>query len=311
MADEETLLLSGSAENQLNEVLRRNIRLSKWKDNKNRALRNAGKPYRNRKGTFVPGKCASENSMFLVQCCMVLEDVKRRNVAEDISWSQATFKYHLPVNGKSYYVCKKTMLNVFQISSRCVQTLQTKMKFNLDISDKRGTHHNRPGAVSFDVKELVREHISSMPAQENYYLRSASSKLYLSSELCVERMYDLFKERTYSEVNSSLDLVLHNQTLFHILRPKMSRRGFSAQSKLHRRKAEYAYKVLHEDVLMSKSNPTYVVLCTDVQQVLFCPTLHHSSMFYQTNVSTTWELKLTGTCGNMKIYGYVELVYTP
>ncbi|KAJ8893422.1 hypothetical protein PR048_006013, partial [Dryococelus australis] len=40
----------------------------------------------------------------------------------------------------------------------------------------------------------------------------------------------------------------------------------SAQSTLHHRKAETAYKVLHEDVVMSKSNPTYIVLCTDMQQ---------------------------------------------
>ncbi|KAJ8867714.1 hypothetical protein PR048_031517 [Dryococelus australis] len=131
MADEKTLLLTGSAEKQLNKGRTRKIRLSEWKDNKNKALRNSGKPYGNRKGTFVPGKCAPERK---------------------------------------------------------------KMKFNLDISDKRGTHHNRPRAVSFDVKELVRDHISSMPAQESHYSRSTSGKLYLTSKLCVERMYDLFKE---------------------------------------------------------------------------------------------------------------------
>ncbi|KAJ8891507.1 hypothetical protein PR048_004035 [Dryococelus australis] len=62
------------------------------------------------------------------------------------------------------------------------------MKFNIDISDKRGTHHNRPRAVPFDVKELVRDHTSSLPAQESHYSISTSSKVYLSSELCVERM---------------------------------------------------------------------------------------------------------------------------
>ncbi|KAJ8887198.1 hypothetical protein PR048_013413 [Dryococelus australis] len=72
--------------------------------------------------------------------------------------------------------------------------LQGKIKFILDISAKRGTHHNRPRAVSFDVKDLVRDHISSIPPQESHYLSSTSSKLYLSSELCVERMYDIFKE---------------------------------------------------------------------------------------------------------------------
>ncbi|KAJ8891992.1 hypothetical protein PR048_004557 [Dryococelus australis] len=129
MADEETLLLSGSAEKQLNRGCREKTQLSEWKDNKNKSLRNAGKLYRNRKGMFVPGKCASEMMSGI---------------------------------------------------------LQTKMKFYLDVSDKRGTHHNRPRAVFFDVKELVRDHISSIPAQESHYSKSTSSKLYLISELCVE-----------------------------------------------------------------------------------------------------------------------------
>ncbi|KAJ8883009.1 hypothetical protein PR048_014848 [Dryococelus australis] len=142
MADEEMLLLSGSTEKQLNKGRRRKIRPSEWTDNKNKALRNAGKPFRNRKGTFVPGKCASE---------------------------------------------------------------KTKIKFNVDISDKRGTRHNRPRAVSFDVKELVRDHISSMPAKESQYSRSTSSKLYLSSERCVERMYGLFKA-SHSNIKCSRSL---------------------------------------------------------------------------------------------------------
>ncbi|KAJ8892489.1 hypothetical protein PR048_005069 [Dryococelus australis] len=45
-------------------------------------------------------------------------------------------------------------------------------------------------------------------------------------------------------------------------------------------------KVLQKDFVMSKSNPTHVLLCTDMRRVLFCPTLHHSSMFYQRQFST-------------------------
>ncbi|KAJ8876894.1 hypothetical protein PR048_021343 [Dryococelus australis] len=47
-----------------------------------------------------------------------------------------------------------------------------------------------------------------------------------------------------------------------------------------------AYKVLHEDVEISKSNSAYAVLCTDMQQVLYCPTPHHSSMVDQRQFST-------------------------
>ncbi|KAJ8897504.1 hypothetical protein PR048_002851 [Dryococelus australis] len=181
------------------------------------------------------------------------------------------------------------------------------MIFNLDIYDKRGTYHNRPPAVSFDVKELVRNHISSMPPQESHYSRSTSSKLYLSSELCVERMYDLFKKiHHYIKCSCSLyrdifrsEFKLRfgpprpdscsycDEIYIHLVATETDdeQKRISAQSTLHHRKAETAYEVLHEDVVMSKSNTTYVVLCTDMQQVLFCPTLHHSPMFYQSQFS--------------------------
>ncbi|KAJ8875775.1 hypothetical protein PR048_023674 [Dryococelus australis] len=138
------------------------------------------------------------------------------------------------------------------------------MKLNLDISDKRGTHHNRPCAVSFDVKELVRDHIRSMPAQESHYSSSTSSKLYLISELFVERMYDLFKERhpkikflhsLYSDIFRSefklrfgpprsdscsycIELYIH----LVAAESKDEQKRISAQSILHHRKAETAYK---------------------------------------------------------------------
>ncbi|KAJ8879142.1 hypothetical protein PR048_019748 [Dryococelus australis] len=239
---------------------------------------------------------------------MALEDVKRRNVAEDISQRQTTFKYHLLVNGKSYNMCKKTVLDGFQISSRCVQMLQKIVKFIIDISDKRGTCHNRPHAVSFDIKELVRDHISSMPPQESHYSRSASSKLYLSSELGVERMYDLFKEShpnikyshsLYRDIfRSEFKISFHpprsdscsycNELYIHLIaaETEYEQKRISAQYTLHHRKAETAYKVLHKDIVISKLNPTYAVLYRYMQKLLFCRTLHHSSMFYQRQFCT-------------------------
>ncbi|KAJ8883127.1 hypothetical protein PR048_014967 [Dryococelus australis] len=132
MADEGTLLLSGSAKKELNNGLRSKIRLSEFKDNKNKALRNAGKPYRNRKGT----------------------DIFRS---------------------------------------------EFKIRFGPPRSD--------------------------------------------SCSYCDELYIHLVAAETEDE-----------------------QKKISAQRTLHHRKAETAYKVLHEDVVMSKSNPTHVVLCIDLQQ---------------------------------------------
>ncbi|KAJ4435948.1 hypothetical protein ANN_18571 [Periplaneta americana] len=331
--------VSISAEKQLNKGRKRKINIHEWKDNKNKALRNAGKPYMSRKGHFVPGKCVSEmitvcrchnqcgeilpdmkkqlfqnfykltydeQSRFLVGC-MTLEEVKRREVEENISRRHATFKYKLCTNGKTYNVCKKTLLDVFNISSRRVQTLQLKIKNNLDVSDMRGKHFNRPHAVTYDVKQLVRNHIESMPAEESHYSRSVSQKRYISLELSLEKMYDLFKE-TNPSVKCSRSIyrdIFRSEFKLRFGAPRSDscaycdemyiqlvtadteelEKKITAQSTLHHMKAEGAYRALQDDVEIAK-NTEYVVLCKDMQQVLFCPTLHHSSVFYQRQFAT-------------------------
>lgn len=51
-------------------------------------------------------------------------------------------------------------------------------------------------------------------------------------------------------------------------------------------RAEAAYAQLKEDQKTSQVNKNIVVLFTDLQQVLFCPNLTHSSVFYQRQYSS-------------------------
>lgn len=57
------------------------------------------------------------------------------------------------------------------------------------------------------------------------------------------------------------------------------------QSGLHHFKADQAYKQLKEDTEIASRNKNIIVLCVDLQQVLFCPDLTHSSIFYQRQLS--------------------------
>lgn len=54
---------------------------------------------------------------------------------------------------------------------------------------------------------------------------------------------------------------------------------------MHHARADQAYSVLKEDTAIATINQNIIVLCVDMQQVLFCPTLTHSSMFYQRQLS--------------------------
>jgi hypothetical protein len=57
------------------------------------------------------------------------------------------------------------------------------------------------------------------------------------------------------------------------------------ESELHHRKAEKSYSTLKEDSELAKNNSNLIVLTTDLQQVLFTPSLTHSNVFYQRQYS--------------------------
>lgn len=63
------------------------------------------------------------------------------------------------------------------------------------------------------------------------------------------------------------------------------RKNIEIQSSLHYSKADESYNQLKKDEEIARKNKN-IVLCTDLQQVLFCPNLTHSSIFcYQRQLS--------------------------
>ncbi|RUS83616.1 hypothetical protein EGW08_008635 [Elysia chlorotica] len=61
--------------------------------------------------------------------------------------------------------------------------------------DGRGKHNNRPHKLTADVRQAIQDHISSFRGRVSHYARGATRRLYLSEELNITKMYDLFKER--------------------------------------------------------------------------------------------------------------------
>lgn len=49
--------------------------------------------------------------------------------------------------------------------------------------------------------------------------------------------------------------------------------------------SDQAYEHFAEDTDRAANNPNVITICVDLQQVLFCPTLTHSSVFYQRQLS--------------------------
>lgn len=242
---------------------------------------------------------------FLASCIKVV-DVNRRRVSEDISTRHCTVEYYFPKKEANIRICQKTICNTLKITRRRIQILVDKIKFNKPLTDSRGLHSNH-NKISDETREQIKNHISSFPRQENHYSRNSSQNEYLSPELNLKKMWELFcikypdttaKLHMYrdifkSEFNLRFGLPradtcsycdrLHIQLIGAV--DELTRKKIENESKIHHMRADSAYKALAIDKEDAKLNSEHVVLCVDLQQVLFCPNLKHNKVFYQRQLS--------------------------
>ncbi|KAL4090146.1 hypothetical protein QTP88_025045 [Uroleucon formosanum] len=156
--------------------------------------------------------------------------------------------------------------------------------------------------------ELIKAHVRSFPTEESHYSRRKTSKLFLSPDLNIHRLYRAFKithpdtnidQRFYRRVfkKSFPKLSFHrpradtcatcdrltNKINFE---ESINKFKITAEKELHLRKAEKATQLLNDD--NTKSQMPSSQTCTvsmDMQQVIFTPTLTHSNMFYSRQLS--------------------------
>lgn len=255
----------------------------------------------------------NEQSAYLSGTMSMQEPKRRRKDKTDATSKKLTsFTYCVALKNdeatSSVPVCKKTLCDIFKISMKKIQVLQMKMKEGkIDMKDGRGKHDNRPNRISEDVKIKIRDHINSFPKHESHYSRAKSNSLYLHPDLTLKKMYSLFIEQ-YPELQVKFrlyrDVFAQSQYKFGMPRSDTCRYcdklymqlqcaetaeamvKITQESDLHHIKAEAGYRFLKEDIASSKlPNSNKHVLCVDLQQVLFCPTLTHSSVFYQRQYS--------------------------
>ncbi|XP_050066843.1 uncharacterized protein LOC126555902 isoform X2 [Aphis gossypii] len=105
-----------------------------------------------------------------------------------------TVIYNLQVNGKMLNVCKKMFQNVYGIGRGRLDVIINKKKKSITgISPKSGKGKSQ----NFQQEERVKilNHIQSFPAFESHYSRKNTSRLYLSQNLNIQKMFDLYKEQ--------------------------------------------------------------------------------------------------------------------
>ena len=106
--------------------------------------------------------------------------------------------YHLPVNGELIKVCKHTFLDTLSISEKVVRVCMSKKEQKKPLDDQRGKCPSG-NKISDDDAKFITDHILSFPRVESHYCRSSTNKQYLSPELNIAKMYELYKQRCKEE----------------------------------------------------------------------------------------------------------------
>ena len=255
-----------------------------------------------------------QQSTYLMGCIQVTPVARRRhgtNYDQPCdSRRQASMHYTVPNgSGGRWQVCSKTFTDIFGLSSRRLQTLQEKLKKGeTTYKDGRGhTEGSHAHKTKFNDEDLnlTKAHIDSFPREESHYGRRKSSKEYFSPDLNISRMYASFKEKHVD----SLVTYKYYSTIFKKYFGKVSfgkprtdtcelcdklsmqvkiTSDESAKSALqtHHANTERAQDLMKRD--FTDSQMPLSETCTvslDLQQVMFTPTLTHSSMFYSRQLS--------------------------
>lgn len=102
------------------------------------------------------------------------------------------FPYQFQVNDE-LAICQKFLLNVIGIKKTRIQTLQTKIKNNESLEDRRGTTSNHFAKLTDNLKKLILEHCESLSHSKSHYTREDSNLNYFKdSDLTLTSLYTKF-----------------------------------------------------------------------------------------------------------------------
>lgn len=209
---------------------------SEWKKKKRKLLKDSGEVYATYTGAQKPAKEMLSLSCKCKYRCRELADEERERLFTDfyklgnhdsqnkylfgllrrepikrkrqgaLSRRSHTISYHVRLkDGSQVQVCKQSFCDLHAIGKRRVEKLTEKLVAGVLVpGDNRGKHSNRPHSIPEERKDMVREHIRSMPRRKSHYSRNSNRrKEYLSEGLSIARMHQMYLEKYEPQVKEA------------------------------------------------------------------------------------------------------------
>ena len=230
---------------------------------------------------------------------LILTDVKRQTTGES-SRRNKSLSYYLNIKDNRIQVCKKFFLNTFGISEKFIRNSLKMSEDGIVRQDNRGHHVTNAESVK---KDFLREHIKSFPVMPSHYCRSHSNKQFLSSDLSIRKMYELYtlasknmfgndyiplSEHTYRDVfnyefNLAFNKPLKDQCDFCTTYSNLSDEEKQKQKTAFEKHVQNKIKIREikeSSKQKAKTSKNVSSACFDLEQVLELPHCDASSMYY-------------------------------
>lgn len=226
------------------------------------------------------------------------------------------------MSGTKIRVCKLFFMATLAINNRTIQTVVRKQNYSetgkvIEI-DKRGKHNNHK-KVDEEIKNRIRNHISTIPRIDSHYCRSRTSKEYIEGGKTLTDLHKDYIEVSKSEKHEYGNYQLYSKIFneehnisFHL--PKKDQcevcLEYQNATEEEKKKNEQGYNQHIREKELSrvekdrdKQNPerNVKVLVYDLEKVLPCPIGHANSFYYVSKLNvfnfTIFDVKDTkGTC---------------
>lgn len=256
----------------------------------------------------------SKRSLYLASLISVTKKKSARAKQEGVVNKNRQFshEYKVIIDGTDVPVCKKCLRCVLNVTNKAIEVAARKKLASSSgaIEDDQRGAGTPDNALSAERLQEVVDHINSFPKYESHYSRNKTDKLFLSSDLDMARMYDLYKEKVLNPVSRWIyEREFHKLGLstkpthadtcktcdklnvdITYAQNEELRAGYVRERELHHRKADKAYKEMQEDIRLSKNDDSIRVIAFDLQQCLPTPALTTGMVYYKRQL---WTYNLT------------------
>ncbi|XP_050513869.1 uncharacterized protein LOC126889549 [Diabrotica virgifera virgifera] len=227
-------------------------------------------------------------------------------------YRECSYKYSIIIDGIQKPICKTCLIATLGETKGFIEIVGEKKKNALSgiISpDRRGI---APSGNKRSAEEIqnAKDHILSFPKYESHYFRNRTSKKYLSSDLSIAKMYDMYKQTVdkpvsltlYKNCFYSLNLAFKKpkqdtcskcdifETKLKVLEEGEEKENLRQERDKHHQLADDAYKAKQVDKEVASSDTKKRAYTFDLQQCLPTPFLTANTVFYKRQL---WTFNLT------------------